>query len=98
MTPYYIDEKADITLYCGDCRDVLPTLGPVDLVLTDPQYGTSRPLSRGRCGRVRAGSLQQLHLLGLRRGRLEAEDFLGETMGGNLAVMLLDLDADSAAA
>ena len=43
MTPYYIDEKADITLYCGDCRDVLPTLGPVDLVLTDPQYGISQP-------------------------------------------------------
>ena len=27
------------TLYCGDCRDVLPLLPPVDLVLTDPPYG-----------------------------------------------------------
>lgn len=27
------------TLYLGDCRDVLPTLGPVDLVCTDPPYG-----------------------------------------------------------
>ena len=29
------------TLYCGDCRDVLPTLAPVDLILTDPPYGAS---------------------------------------------------------
>ena len=27
------------TLYLGDCRDVLPTLTEVDLVLTDPPYG-----------------------------------------------------------
>ena len=37
--PYYHDEKAGITIYHGDCRDVLPTLAPVDLVLTDPPYG-----------------------------------------------------------
>lgn len=27
------------TLYCGDCLDVLPTLGEVDAVITDPPYG-----------------------------------------------------------
>jgi len=37
--PYYEDKKAGITLYCADCRDILPLLGPVDLVLTDPPYG-----------------------------------------------------------
>lgn len=26
-------------LYCGDCREVLPTLGRVDAVVTDPPYG-----------------------------------------------------------
>jgi site-specific DNA-methyltransferase (adenine-specific) len=26
------------TLYLGDCRDVLPVLGPVDLVITSPPY------------------------------------------------------------
>jgi site-specific DNA-methyltransferase (adenine-specific) len=36
MTPYYEDEA--VTLYCGDCRDVLPTLAPVDHVITDPPY------------------------------------------------------------
>lgn len=28
-----------VTLYCGDCRDILPTLGVVDAVVTDPPYG-----------------------------------------------------------
>ena len=37
MTPYY--ERDGITIYHGDCRDILPTLPPVDLVLTDPPYG-----------------------------------------------------------
>ena len=27
------------TLYCGDCRDILPTLPKVDAVITDPPYG-----------------------------------------------------------
>lgn len=37
MRPYY--EQDGITIYHGDCRDVLPSLGPVDLVLADPPYG-----------------------------------------------------------
>lgn len=38
--PYY--EKDGITIYCGDCRDILPLLEPgsVDLVLTDPPYSS----------------------------------------------------------
>lgn len=41
-TPYYQDEQAGITLYCGDAREILPLLGPVDLVLTDPPYAISK--------------------------------------------------------
>jgi site-specific DNA-methyltransferase (adenine-specific) len=39
VKPYY--EHAGITIYHGDCREVLPTIpaGTVDLVLTDPPYG-----------------------------------------------------------
>lgn len=33
----------DCTLYLGDCREVLPTLGPVDAVVTDPPYGIGFP-------------------------------------------------------
>jgi len=39
MKPYYEDEKAGITIYHADCREVLPHLPRVDVVLTDPQYG-----------------------------------------------------------
>lgn len=28
-----------VTLYLGDCREVLPTIGRVDAVVTDPPYG-----------------------------------------------------------
>lgn len=38
-TPYYHDEQYGITIYHGDCRDILPHLEPVDLVLTDPPWG-----------------------------------------------------------
>lgn len=39
MKPYY--DHAGITIYHGDCRDILPTIpaGSVDLVLADPPYG-----------------------------------------------------------
>ena len=38
MTPYY-DDGNGIQIFLGDCRDVLPTLPSVGLVLTDPPYG-----------------------------------------------------------
>ena len=37
MKPYYQDEQT--TIYHGDCQEILPYIGPVDLVLTDPPYG-----------------------------------------------------------
>ena len=37
LTPYY--EHAGITIYHGDCLEILPQLGPVDAVVTDPPYG-----------------------------------------------------------
>src|SRR5690349_3231535 len=37
MTPYY--EHAGITIYHGDCREILPELAACDLLLTDPPYG-----------------------------------------------------------
>ena len=41
MKPYY--EEDGITLYCGDCREILPQLKDkgFDLCLTDPPYGVS---------------------------------------------------------
>ena len=36
MTPYYLE--AGITIFLGDCREVLPQLERVDHVITDPPY------------------------------------------------------------
>lgn len=50
MKPYY--SRAGITLYHGDCREVLPTLGRFDAVVTDPPYGIGdAPIQ----GQVRTG-------------------------------------------
>ena len=46
MTPYYTEPG--ISIYCADCRDVLPGLEPVDLVLTDPPYGIGESIKAGR--------------------------------------------------
>ncbi len=37
MKPYYQDDA--VTIYHGDCREILPTMDKVDLVLADPPYG-----------------------------------------------------------
>ena len=37
IEPYY--DRDGITIYNADCRQVLPFLGPSDLLLTDPPYG-----------------------------------------------------------
>ena len=37
LSPYWESDEA--VLYHGDCRDVLPLLQTVDLIVTDPPYG-----------------------------------------------------------
>jgi site-specific DNA-methyltransferase (adenine-specific) len=34
-----IEQIGDCTLYLGDCREILPTIGRVDAVISDPPYG-----------------------------------------------------------
>jgi DNA modification methylase len=46
MTPYY--EDGAVTLYHGDCREILPSLGRSDLLLTDPPYGTNLDTDNSR--------------------------------------------------
>jgi DNA modification methylase len=36
VEPYF--QRDNVTIYHGDCRDILPDLSPVPLVLTDPPY------------------------------------------------------------
>ena len=33
MKPYYADDA--VTIYLGDCREIVPTLGRFDLLLTE---------------------------------------------------------------
>lgn len=55
MTPYYA--KDGIEIYHGDCREVLPTLGTVDLVLTDPPYGIGLDTDNSRFSGGTAGNM-----------------------------------------
>ena len=59
IEPYYHDEESQITIYCGDCREILPTIeaGSVDLVLTDPPYGIewTRGVNAARGSRAHSG-------------------------------------------
>jgi site-specific DNA-methyltransferase (adenine-specific) len=41
MEPYYQDDA--VTIYHGDCREILPTLSKVDTVFTSPPYNTISP-------------------------------------------------------
>lgn len=55
MTPYY--DSGGIQIFLGDCREVLPTLGAVDVTLTDPPFEAEahtlqRRHSRGAGGLV----------------------------------------------
>ena len=52
MTPYYDD--GTVTIYHGDCRDILPGLS-TDLVLTDPPYGISADASAASAGGKNGG-------------------------------------------
>ena len=59
MKPYY--EESGITIYHGDCRDVLPSLPKVDLVLTDPPYGIGEARDHKSRGSEHAGRRRPAH-------------------------------------
>lgn len=49
-----VETIGDATLYLGDCMEVLPTLGKVDAVITDPPYGLGEKM-KGGTKRFRTG-------------------------------------------
>ncbi len=48
MKPFY--EQDGIVIYHGDCREVLPSLAPASLLLTDPPYGIGQANGMGGGG------------------------------------------------
>lgn len=46
LRPYH--EEAAVTIYHGDCRQILPMLGRFDLLLTDPPYGIGEGMKAAR--------------------------------------------------
>lgn len=46
----------DATLYLGDCLEILPTLGRVDAVVTDPPYGISYDAQAAAGSGLRSGN------------------------------------------
>lgn len=55
MKPYF--EEGGIVIYHGDCREILPALPKVDLVLTDPPYGIGAA-KRGTIGTSKNGQVK----------------------------------------
>ena len=49
MRPYYSDDA--VTIYHGDCREVMPLLSDADLLLTDPPYGIAHLWDSEQFGR-----------------------------------------------
>lgn len=52
MKPYYEDTRSGIVIYHGDCREILPTVDSVRLVVTDPPYvfGIASTAQEGKAG------------------------------------------------
>jgi site-specific DNA-methyltransferase (adenine-specific) len=72
IEPYYQDDSC--TIYHADCRDVLPELPKVDLVLTDPPY----ELSDSPPGKSHYGMSLK---------KFEGNDFAAITVGFNFNVV-----------
>jgi DNA modification methylase len=66
------------TLYLGDCRDILPGLGKVDAVVTDPPYGIKTDSTMACDGGFKGGTMLAA------KAHYEATDWDSEPITANL--------------
>jgi site-specific DNA-methyltransferase (adenine-specific)/modification methylase len=59
MTFREVHFSDSVRLICGDCREVLPTLGKVDAVVTDPPYGQAYKVNTFYAGGTRDSCVVQ---------------------------------------
>lgn len=52
--PYEVEHLGPLTLYCGDCLEILPSLTGVHALITDPPYGTGFDYTKQRRNRKTA--------------------------------------------
>lgn len=86
MTPYYDD--GTVSLYLGDCREVLPSLDRVDHVITDPPYsehvhsksrrGGSDGVPKTGAGRTSPASFARVKHLGFDALTSDVREFCGQ--------------------
>lgn len=59
-----VEQIGKATLHLGDCREVLPTIDPVDAVVTDPPYGL-KFMGSGSTGR--GAFLEEFDFVGIEK-------------------------------
>lgn len=72
MKPYY--EEKGITIYNCDCREILPELEPVDLILSDPPYGMKNNVDSSRFSGGTAGHIAKRGNGGKFKGQIVGDD------------------------
>ena len=62
IEPYWKSKDGRHVVYCGDCREILPHVKNVDVIITDPPYGISHVALQGqkRTGK-RVGAVNTWH-------------------------------------
>jgi DNA modification methylase len=67
MTPYFSENG--ILIFHGDCREILPTLEPVDVVIADPPYSEHVHTKNRRGAGANSGAIAVARDLGFALGR-----------------------------
>lgn len=80
----------DARLICADCREVLPTLGKVDAILTDPPYGIALDTNNLRFS---GGKGESARKRGKRQGPAQGRPIVNDATPFD-PTMILDLPGD----